>query len=153
MLRENTHYVLTPIREYVGSLFENVKRLFINLPGYIHNKRILKLMKSDYNNFYSGRNLKELIGLVETNNSVSQALETIIRKTKLGKLFKDNEEYNRKIDEMNFELDVMEEYKRREHEKPEESDFGFSSLGIKKFVPESVDDGAIDFEPLKTLTK
>lgn len=152
MLRMSTNYVITPIRKYDGNLATNIGRLFANIPGYIHNKRIINLMKMDYANYYSGKDLRELIEVSDDNNSIVKALEAILNNTKLGKkLNKNIEEYEAKQKNANLLLDIIEEYKAKQECETVTSDFSYDSLESSKMkVLESpVPVGNINFAKLR----
>lgn len=150
MMKASTHYIISNVRKYGANTFANIKNFFVNIPAYMHNKRIIKLMKSDYSNFYSGRDLKELIELSETNNSIKEALLAILRNSKLSRKFNPNtEEYLRLQDERYKLVEIIQEYRIHHFEKKPSYDFSFTPIrSTVKEEKHEVLEGGIDFMPI-----
>lgn len=151
MISNINRYVLSNVERYGDKTFSNVKKFFINIPAYLHNKRIVKLMKSDYANYYSGKDLRELIAITEDNNSFSKALESIIRNSKLVRRIDPKQQEFAKEQEERYQLiDILEEYKRHTVEGRIESDFDFDTIRTyQKVEPRpAVLEGGIEFAPL-----
>lgn len=152
MIQESTNYVMRKTKRYEGSFIGNISSLISNVPGYIHNKRIIELMKSKYANIYRGSDLRELIHISEDTNSFKKAIETIFNRTKIGKkLNKSVEEQELRQQELDLLLDIMEEYKREEKGKSTPTDFAYDSLGHQKKIGtrKQVLPGNIEYESIK----
>lgn len=66
-----------------NNLGKNVIHFFRNLPHYIHNKKAVKKMKSDYYRFYNGNDLGSYIEYLKHRNSISEGLKCMFSKSHL----------------------------------------------------------------------
>lgn len=135
MIKSSVNYKLSRTETYNNDLLHNCKNLIINIPRYIHNKRMLKLMKNDYATYYSGHDLYDLIKATEYNNSVSKAVSYIFSKTLLGRKMAigshQEEVYRKSIDEL---LEVAEEYQKHIKSSSSEEDISFSPINNDKKI-------------------
>lgn len=79
----NNEYGICKLQIYNSSLFKNCIRLVDNIPRYLSNKKKIKLMKCIYNNYYQEPNFGLFIKYTKDNNSVTNAIRTIFKRSKL----------------------------------------------------------------------
>ena len=73
------NYKLLKTNKYTNNIFTNIKNLFINIPIYFKNKKIIKKMERDYSNYYHGKDLYKLIRYSKYDNSFRCAFGEIIK--------------------------------------------------------------------------
>ena len=77
-------YRLNKVYEYNMSTFKNIICLFVNIPKYIENKKIIRLMEMDYDRYYAGEDFRYYIEYTRKNNSIRNAIKTILKNTRLS---------------------------------------------------------------------
>ena len=87
MINLINNYKLVRTNEYNGKFIRNLIKFIGNIPKYMHNKKKLKLMKNDYLNYYSGKDLFKLISMTKYNNSFKYALGSLFKKDESSKFY------------------------------------------------------------------
>ncbi len=95
LLRSNfSRYKLVKSNPYGNGLVKDLGTLFKNVPIYLANKRSLKIMIRDFNNFCSSESLSKLIDFTIYENSFKKALKNVFSPKK-------------KKDSMDYEMDTI----------------------------------------------
>lgn len=78
-------YHFRRLKKYNSNFIVNLSRLLSNVPKIIHNKKMIKNMKKDYNNFYRGEDLRRSINNALSENSIAKSLRLIFKNSLISK--------------------------------------------------------------------
>lgn len=76
-------YGIKNLHIYNTSFSKNCIRLIRNIPNYIKNKKAIKIMQRDYNNYQRSQDFKLFIKYTREKNSITNAIGSIFKKSKL----------------------------------------------------------------------